>query len=539
LTDVRIIPLGGVREFGLNTTAIETSQGAVLVDAGQMFPRYASVGIDRIIPDFTYVVENQEAFEAIILTHSHEDHIGALPYLLKETPIPMYGHPFTIAMVKRKLSEYEIDGRLTFHPVESGQKISVAGLDIDFIDVKHSTIGCFALMLHTPQGIIVHSGDFRKTPPAYKDIPSPIRLFMCESTNAASEPKCVDETKALENIDRIVKATPGMVVISTFASHVSRINALVDIAAKNNRRAAIVGKSMNQVVDIATSTGYINLGPKALLDPEIITSTKKNKVMVICTGTQGEIYSMLSLIARGWHKIKVGLQDSVIISARMIPGNEMAIGRCIDQLLDYGANVFYSETSEVHATGHATHDEIKKALDLLAPEIVMPIHGEFRQMKALADMILTIPKISSQIVLPRPGQVWTLNTEGINITGEVPHGRCFVDGELTGDIKDVVLRDRKHISEGGLVVAFVVLDGNSSNIITGPDVMCKGVVPAYMEQEVIDSVKQKAREILETSHDVDIDDVQSLQAYVKEELGRYLKFKLGKKPMVIPIIMEI
>ncbi|MCD6570748.1 MAG: ribonuclease J [Deltaproteobacteria bacterium] len=538
MTDVRIIPLGGVREFGLNSTVIETSQGAILVDAGQMFPKYTTMGIDHIIPDFTYVIENQEIFEGIILTHGHEDHIGALPYLLKEAPIPVYGHTFTIEMVKRKLLEYEIDDRVTFHSVKCGQRVSVAGLVIDFIDVEHSTIGCFALSLHTPQGIIVHSGDFRKAPEEYKDIPSPIRLFMCESTNAASEPRCVEEAKALQNIENIVRQTPGMVIVSTFASHVSRINALVEVAAKNNRRAAIVGRSMNQIIDIATSTGYVNLDKKNLLDPEIITSTKKNKVMIICTGTQGEIYSMLSLIARGWHKIKVGPGDSVIISARMIPGNEMAIGRCIDQLLEFGAKVSYSEIAEIHATGHATHDEIKKALHLLKPEFVMPIHGEFRQMKALADMIPSIPEISPHIVLPRPGQVWTLSAEGMHITGDVPHGKCFVDGELTGDIKDIVLRDRKHISEGGLVVAFVALDGNSSGIISGPDVMCKGVVPAYMEQEIMDGVKQKALEVLETSHDIDTD-IQSLQAYVKKELGRYLKSRLGKKPMVIPIIMEI
>ncbi len=538
MSDVKIIPLGGVREFGLNSMVIETSQGAVLIDAGLMFPKHSLVGIDQIIPDFTYVIENQEKFKAILLTHAHEDHIGAIPYLLKDAPIPIYGHSFTIELIKRKLMEFDLEEYTAFNPVTDGQRISLAGLDIDFVDVEHSTLGCFALSIHTPQGIIVHSGDFKKMPEQYKNLSSPVKVFMCESTNAGANPKCVDEQEMLDTIDSIIQETSGMVVVSTFASHVLRINSLVELAAKHNRRAAIVGKSMAQAVDIAVSIGHIDLNPKDLLDPDLIPATAKDKVLVICTGTQGEIYSTLSLIARGWHKIKVGPDDSVIISARMIPGNEMAIGKCIDQLFEFGAKVFYSESSAIHATGHATDTEVKSALLALMPEIVMPIHGEFRFMKALGDMVSSLPDFSPKVVLTKVGQIWTLNEEGIELTGEVPHGKCFVDGELTGNLSDVVLRDRKHISQGGLVVAFVAIDISSSEIVSGPEVMCKGVVPAYMEQELMDSVRQKAREILEASVTSDAD-IQSLQTYLKDELGRYLKSRLGKKPMVIPIIMEI
>ena len=535
---VKIIPLGGVREFGLNSLIVETSKGSILIDAGIMFPRYAPVGIDQIIPDFSYVKENQENFQGIVLTHGHEDHIGALPFLLKDAPIPVYGHPFTIELVKNKLSEYEINGNVSLNQVQGGDTVNLAGMDVGFHDVVHSTIGCFSIAMDTPQGKIVHSGDFRKRPEAFGRMDRPVRLFICESTNAVVEPRCLDEHKALENIEDIVKKTPGMVVVSTFSSHVERIQALVEIAERNSRKVSIIGKSMNQVVDIARELGYIHINPQNTVDPELVPKMDRRDVMVICTGTQGEVYSVLFLISKGWHKIRVQEGDSVIISARMIPGNETAIGRCIDQLLDFGSRVFYPEVSDVHATGHATHEEIRKSLDALNPEIVMPVHGEFRHMKALAEMVLSIRPGSTEVVLPRVGQELVLESSGIRITGEVPHGKCFVDGEFTGDIKDVVLRDRRHISEGGLVVVLAALDANTYGIVLGPEVMCKGVVPASMEQEVIDSLKQKAKEVMEIADDAELN-VQSIQSSLKEELGKELKSRLGKKPMIIPIIMEI
>jgi len=535
---VKIIPLGGVREFGLNSTALVTSKGSILIDAGIMFSRYASIGVDQIIPDFSYVKENQEAFQGIVLTHGHEDHIGALPYLLKDAPIPVYGHPFTIEMVRYKLNEYDINGNVSLNTVEDGDYINLAGMDIEFHSVKHSTLGCFSLVIHTPQGIIVHSGDFRDSPACYSNINSPVRLFICESTNAVHEPHCVDESKALENIDDIVSSTSGIVIVSTFSSHVERIQSLIEIAAKNGRKVSIMGKSMNQVMNIASELGYLYVNYQDLLDPELVLKMDRRKVMIICTGTQGEVYSALSLISRGWHKIKVQEGDSVIISARMIPGNETAITRCIDQLLDFGASVFYPEVADVHATGHAKHDEIRKFLYALRPEIVMPVHGEFRQMKALSEMVLASDLDGTRVVLPRVGQEWTLDKDGIQITGNVPHGKCFVDGEFTGDIKDVVLRDRRHISEGGFVVALIVMDGNSYGLVLGPEVMCKGVVPASMEQEIVGLLKQKAKDIVNFLDDTELN-VQSLKSRLREGLGRELKARLGKKPMVIPIIMEI
>ena len=260
--------------------------------------------------------------------------------------------------------------------------------------------------------------------------------------------------------------------------------------------------------------------------------------MIICTGTQGEVYSVLSLIARGWHKFKVKSSDSVIISARIIPGNEIAISRCIDQLIDYGARVYYPDIADVHATGHATHNEIIEAVRLLNPQIIMPIHGELRHMKSLADMVETSLKLCPQIVFARPGQIWTLSEGGMELTGEAPHGKCFVDGELTGDIGDVVLRDRRHISEGGLVIVFAVIDSARHEVALGPDIMCKGVVPASMEQEIVDEIRQNACAILDSFLGKNTD-TQVLQNRLRESLGTSLKSRLGKKPMIIPIVMEM
>ena len=538
MSRVKVIPLGGVREFGLNSMAIETGAGSILVDAGVMFPKFNPSGIDQIIPDFTYVVENQEVFQGILLTHGHEDHIGALPYLLKDAPIPVYSHPFTLELVKRKLREFDMDGHLKLIPVQAGQKISLAGMEIEFLEVLHSTIGCYALSMLTPQGRIVHSGDFKEMSAQFGGMEGPVRLFICDSTNAEIDPRCSDEDRVFSSVDSIIKGTPGAVLISTFSSHVKRIQMLYELAVKNNRKIAIIGRSMNQVVDIATDLGLVEFDPRDLIKPEEITTMDRSRLMIICTGTQGEVYSVLSLIARGWHRFKVKSSDSVIISARIIPGNEIAISRCIDQLIDSGAKVYYPDIAEVHATGHATHGEIIKAMRLLSPQIIMPVHGELRHMKSLADMVEKSLEAGPQIVLARPGQIWTLSEAGMEMSGEAPHGKCFVDGELTGDIGDIVLRDRRHISEGGLVIVFAVIDSVRHEVVLGPDIMCKGVVPASMEQEIVDEIRKNAFAVLDSFLGKDTD-TQVIQNRMRESLGTSLKSRLGKKPMVIPIIMEM
>jgi ribonuclease J len=538
LSYVKVIPLGGVREFGLNSMVIETRSGSIVVDAGIMFPRYNPTGIDQIIPDFTYIVENQEAFEGIVLTHGHEDHIGALPYLLKDAPIPVYSHPFTLELVKKKLREYDMNGNIKLIPVQAGQKITLADMEIEFVEVLHSTVGCFSLSINTPQGRIIHSGDFKKAPDHFRTMSEPVKLFICESTNSEMDPGCSDEAVVQSSIDKIIKNTSGAVLVSTFSSHVKRIQMLYELAVQNNRKVTIIGRSMNQVVDIATDLGAINLDPRDLIKPEEINAIDRSKVMIICTGTQGEVYSVLSLIARGWHKFKAKSGDSVIISARIIPGNEIAISRCIDQLIDFDAKVYYPGIADVHATGHATHEETMEAIRQLNPRIIMPIHGELRHMKALADMVEKSLDSKPEIIFARPGDVWTLAEDAMSYTGEAPHGKCFVDGEFTGDIHDVVLRDRRHISEGGLVIVFVVIDAGRSDVVLGPDIMCKGVVPASMEPEIIEEIKKIASATLELCLGKEMD-ISMVQNRLRESLGTGLKSRLGKKPMIIPIIMEM
>jgi ribonuclease J len=535
MNTVKVIPLGGVREFGLNSMAIETGSGSILVDAGVMFPKYNITGIDQIIPDFSYVVENQEAFQGILLTHGHEDHIGALPYLLKEAPIPVYSHPFTLELVKRKLKEYDLDGHVKLIPVYPGQKISLAGMNIEFLEVRHSTIGCYTL---TPQGRIIHSGDFKEMPAEFRTMDGPVKLFICDSTNAEIDPRCSDEDKVSSSIGSIIKNTQGAVIVSTFSSHVRRIQMLYELAVKNNRKVTIIGRSMNQVMDIAVDLGIVEFDPRDIIKPDEVLAIDRSKLMIICTGTQGEVYSVLSLIARGWHKFKVKSSDSVIISARIIPGNEIAISRCIDQLIDNGAKVYYPDIAYVHASGHATHDELIEAVRLLNPQIIMPVHGELRHMKSLAGLVENSLQTKPQILFAWPGQVWSLTDSGMEITGEAPHGKCFVDGELTGDIGDVVLRDRRHISEGGLVMVFVVIDSARHEVALGPDIMCKGVVPAIMEQEIMDEIRKNALTILDSFLGKNTDTLV-IQNRLRESLGTSLKSRLGKKPMVIPIIMEM
>lgn len=539
MSTLKVIPLGGVREFGLNSLVVATDSGSVLVDAGLMFPKYNSTGIEQLIPDFTYVVENQEAFQGIILTHGHEDHIGALPYLLKDAPIPVYGHPFSLELARRKLREYDADTGVRLVPVHPGQTVHLGGMGITFTEVEHSTIGCYSLSMDTPQGTVVHSGDFRAMPPrGLCPFGGPVELFICDSTNAEMDPRCSSEEEACACIDDIVRRTGGAVVVSTFSSHVARIRNLYDIAVRNNRKVTIIGRSLTQVVDIATDLGILEMEARDMIKPEEVANVDRSRLMVICTGTQGEMYSVLSLIARGWHRFKVRSGDSVIISARIIPGNEIAIGRCIDQLIDFGARVYYPDVAPVHATGHATHGRIIEAVGALNPKIVMPVHGELRHMKALADIVAGAMPLQPDFVFARPGQVWHLESGRMELAGEVPHGKCFVDGELTGDIRDVVLRDRRHISEGGLVVVFIVLDSAGADVALGPDIMCKGVVPASMEAEIIDEIRMGVVDILNTCLIKDTD-TQVLKNRMRESIGSMLKTRLGKKPMIIPIIMEL
>ncbi len=535
---VKIIPLGGVREFGLNSTVLETGQGAILIDAGLMFPRYNITGIDQIIPEFSYVIDNADRFKGIFLTHGHEDHIGALPHLLKQVKLPIYGHPFTLELLKRKLQEYEINGSLKFHPLEAGRPVKLGDFSIEPIEVDHSTTGCFAFAIDSPQGLIVHSGDFRLMPERFTSLGEGARLVLCESTNAEIEPKNLSEDDILANIETIVADTGGVVLVSTFSSHVRRIQALYEIGVRAGRKVAIIGRSMNQVVDIASDIGMIRIDKKHLINPEALNSYARDEIMIICTGTQGEMYSVLSLIARGWHDFKVDRGDSVIISARIIPGNETAIARCIDQLIDFGAEVFYPGTADVHATGHATHGEIEKTLRVLKPQILMPVHGELRHMKALADMARRHVADLQQTVFARTGEVWTLDEHGIANTAEVVHGKCFVDGNLTGDIRDSVLKERRNISEGGMVVVFVVIDTKTGDIVLGPDILCTGVVPGTAQQNLIDELGETALDTL-NQYMYKNCDIAQLEDRLRENLSRCLKSRLGKKSVLKPVIMEI
>ncbi|OPZ61027.1 MAG: Ribonuclease J 1 [Deltaproteobacteria bacterium ADurb.Bin510] len=535
---VDIIPLGGVREFGLNCLALQTGAGAILIDAGLMFPRYNITGIDQIIPDFGYVVANQAKFKGVLLTHGHEDHLGALPHLLKQARLPVYGHAFALEILRRKLWEQEIDTRGLLHPIEHGARLELAGLGIEAIEVEHSTLGCFTYRIESPQGLIVHSGDFRKTPVAYAAFSEPARVFICESTNAENAFEARPESEVIASIEAIVKQTTGTVLVSTFSSHMARIQGLYEVAVRNGRRVAIIGRSLNQAVDIASDLGLIKLEPEHLLNPEQLNVTERSKVMIVCTGTQGEMYSVLALIARGWHNFKAREGDSVIISARIIPGNEFAISRCIDQLIDVGAEVYYPGVAEVHTSGHATQAEVVKALEWLRPAIVLPVHGELRHMKALKNLALETLAQPPQCELMRAGQVWRLDEKGLNLSGEVSHGKCFVDGHLTGDLKDEVLKDRRHISEGGMVVAFVVIDTHTREIVLGPDVFSTGVVPGEIEQSLMEELGQAATQLLNQAQLRESENAV-IGERLKETMSRLLKARIGKKPLVKPIIMEI
>ncbi len=535
---VNIIPLGGVREFGLNSTIIETDSGSILIDAGLMFPRYNITGIEQIVPDFSYVIENAASFAAIVLTHGHEDHMGALPQLLKQVNIPVYGHPFALGILRKKLSEHAVPHKVQLNDLQAGEQIDLAGLKLEAVEVLHSTPGCFAFNIMTPQGRIVHSGDFRLGPEVFGECREPARLLICESTNAERDPKDLSEEQVVANIEELVKRTKGAAVISTFSSHVMRIKALIEMAARLNRQVCIIGRSMKQAVEIACDLGIIQIDKSMLLDESLLGSTARDRYIVLCTGTQGEMYSVLALIARSWHNFKVQEGDAVIISARIIPGNEFAIGRCIDQLIDAGARVYYPMVADVHASGHAAHAEIRRIFDLLQPEILMPVHGDLRQMQALADIAEEqLPQ--TEVLMARPGQVLSLTEDGIREGSEIKHGKLFIDGHLTGSIRDSVLKQRRNISEGGMAVIFAVLDSVDGSTLLGPEIMFTGVAPGPVEDLLLEELTEAAAATIEQCQIYKKTEIHYIEDRLREDLGRILKARLGKKPVLKPVILEI
>jgi len=545
-----IIPLGGVEEVGgLNMTVLQYGDDLIVVDAGLMFPEDEMLGIDFVIPDFTYLIENREKVRAVLITHGHEDHTGALPFLIRELggSVPVYGTPLTLGLLKEKLSEHKVSAPL--HTVKPRDTVKLGEFTVEFIRVTHSIVDGVGLGIHTPYGLIVHTGDFKIDPTpvdgelldfhkfsGYGDRGT--LLLMSDSTNAEKGGFTYSEKEVRRAFEDIFSAAPGRLIIATFASNIHRIQQVIDVAVKHGRKIAVCGKSMVSNAQIALDLGYLRLPAKTWLNLDEIRKLPAREVAIITTGSQGEPMSVLSRIATGEHKtIKIKPDDTVVLSAKVIPGNERSIGKIINHLFRRGADVIYEKVSEVHVSGHASKEELKLMLNLVRPKYFMPVHGEYRHLiyhSKLAEK-LNIPK--ENIFIMQDGNVLEINGEGARKNGKVHSGRIFIDGK--GDIKDIVLRDRWRLAHDGIVLVILSMENPSGRIISGPDIISRGFI---FEEASTDVISEARRVVAETITGLDpevLQDLTLMKARIRNTLKKHIYKTMNRRPMIVPIIFEV
>lgn len=545
-----IIPLGGVEEIGLNMTILEYEDDIIIIDAGLMFPEDEMLGVDFVIPDFTYILENRAKVKGIFLTHGHEDHTGALPFLLREIRVPVYGTPLTLGLVREKLEEHKIED-VALVSVLPRQTIQCGSFAVEFIRVTHSIVDGVGFGIKTPAGVIVHTGDFKLDPTPvdgqlmdfhkfseYGEMGTTVLLS--DSTNAERGGFTFSEKEVRRAFEHIFSTAKGRIIIATFASNIHRIQQVIDVAAMFNRKVILSGKSMVSNAQIALDLGYLKIPQDTWLKLDSLRNLKDEEVVIVTTGSQGEPMSVLSRIALDEHKtIKIKEGDIVILSAKMIPGNENSIGRIINHLFRRGANVFHEKVSEIHVSGHASKEELKLMLNLVKPKYFMPVHGEFRHKVYHARLgeKTGIPK--ENIFNLENGDVLEITEEGAKKNGKVTSGRIFVDGKGVGDVEGMVLRDRRRLAHDGIVLVIIAIEKLTGTIISGPDIISRGFVFEDASQEIINEVRDLVQQTLSESDIELITDRTLLQAKIRSVLKKYLRNTMDRKPMILPIIYEI
>jgi len=545
-----VIPLGGVEEIGLNMTIFEYNNDIIVIDAGLMFPEEDTLGVDFIIPELSYLINNKEKVKAVILTHGHEDHTGALPFLLKEIAVPVYGTPLTLGLVKEKLREHNLEDAELIS-VMPRDIVNIGVFSIEFVRVTHSIVDGVGLGITTPVGLIVHTGDFKLDPtPVDGQLMDFHRfseygergtlLLLSDSTNAEKGGFTYSEKEVRRAFEDIFSNTKGRIIIATFASNIHRIQQAIDVAVKYERKVILCGKSIVSNAQIALNLGYLRIPENTWLKLEDLKKMPDNEVVIITTGSQGEPMSVLSRIATDEHKHIVAKEgDTVILSAKMIPGNERSIGKIINHLFRRGANVIYEKVSEVHVSGHASKEELKLMLNMVKPKYFMPIHGEYRHLvyHSMLARKLDIPK--ENIFILRNGDVVEISDNEARKNGNVSSGRIFIDGKGMGGVEEMVLRDRLRLAHDGIVLILLAVDNLTGNIISGPDIISRGFVFEDASQEIINNVKELLANTIKGLGAEYISDSSLLKAKLRSTLKKYLRDTMERRPMIMPIIIEV
>ncbi len=545
-----VIPLGGVEEIGLNMTVFEYNSDIIVVDAGLMFPEEDTLGVDFAIPDMTYLINNREKVKAVIITHGHEDHTGALPFLLKEIDVPVYGTPLTLGLVKEKLREHNLEDAELI-PVMPRDTVDVGVFSIEFIRVTHSIVDGVGLGITTPVGLVVHTGDFKLDPTPVDGQLMDFRRFaeygergtlllLSDSTNAEKGGFTFSEKEVRRAFEDIFSNTRSRIIIATFASNIHRIQQAVDVAVKYGRKVILCGKSIVSNAQIALSLGYLKIPQDTWLRLEDLRNLQDHEVVVITTGSQGEPMSVLSRIATDEHKhIKIRDGDTVILSAKMIPGNERSIGKIINHLFRRGANVIYEKVSEVHVSGHASKEELKLMLNLVKPKYFMPVHGEYRHLvyHSMLAKKLDIPK--ENIFILKNGDIVEISDAGARKNGSVGSGRVFIDGKGMGDVEEMVLRDRLRLAHDGIVLILLAIEKLTGTIVSGPEIISRGFVFEDASQEIISNVRELLTNTIKGLDRELLSDSPLLKAKLRSTLKKYLRDTMERRPMIMPIIIEV
>jgi ribonuclease J len=548
---VKVIPLGGLGEIGKNITAIEYEEEIIVIDCGISFPDEDVYGVDLVIPDITYLINNKEKVKGIFITHGHEDHIGSLPYILKQLNVPVYGTKLTLGIIENKLREHGILSDCKLNVVSAGDTIKLQNLKIEFIRNTHSIADSCCIAVHTPIGTLLHTGDFKVD---YTPIDGlvmdlerisalgkeGILLLMADSTNVERPGHSISEKSIGETLARIFSNAEGRVIVATFASNIHRMQQIIDASVKNRRRIAFSGRSMVDISEVAMNLGYLHIPDGYMINIDEINKYPNEQITIITTGSQGEAMAGLARIAFSNHrKIKIEPKDLVLISASPIPGNEKLISRVINELFRKGAEVIYDDLEEVHVSGHAYQEEIKLIHTLAKPKFFMPVHGEYRHLKHHADLAVKLGMNRKNVFILETGQVLELSDNEVKIAGRVPTGAVYVDGLGVGDVGTIVLRDRKHLAEDGMLAIVVTLERESYSVIAGPDVITRGFVYAKESEELIEEVKNIVKKELNKSLDNRIIEWYVLKSNMKKAVEKFLFEKTKRRPIILPIIMEI
>lgn len=548
---LKIIPLGGLGEIGLNMCVFEYKDSMFVIDAGLMFPEDYMYGVDIVIPNMSYLKENKSKLLGVVLTHGHEDHIGALPYLIKEINIPIFGTSFTLGIVKNKLEEHGLLANASMHEISSTEILKIGVFELEFIQVNHSIVGGVGIAIKTPEGVVVHTGDFKisssSLPGQMTDInrfaqcgQSGVLALMSDSTNVEREGHTRSSDDIARTLSEVTEGRKGRIIVALFSSNIGRIQQIVNIAERRERKLVFIGRSIETNVCLAKDLGYLTVPEDMEISVDEINNYPDNKILMIMTGSQGEPMSALALMASNSHaRIFIKQNDTVILSSKFIPGNEKAIAKIINSLYRLGADVIYEKISAIHISGHAFQEELKLMISMTKPKYFIPIHGEYRHLVLHGRLAEETGILKENIIIAEDGQIIEFDDNGTRISGSVPSGRILVDGKSVGDVGSVVLKERRNLSEDGLVAVTIAFDEDTGYIVYGPEISSRGFIFVTESGHFLDDAQCVVLEVIEDINPNNPDRINQIRLAIQKALRKYFYYTMKRRPIILPFILEV